>query len=893
VEAYMALKTASIISAAEPDSTDVPLPHTPSRLKRLFFYSTTALLLPCSLLLCTEYLLRAVNFGYDPAFFRRVRAQEGTNAIDNPDFGRRFFPSGLVRMPDHFKIPLRKEENSRRIFILGSSAALGDPAPAFSFSRNLDCMLKNRYGPIRCEVVNTAITAINSHIVLPIARECSRLSPDIFIVYTGNNEVIGPFGPGTVFSAYSSRWLIRLRIFLTSTRLGQAASALSRSIGHDNGIPAEWGGMKMFMAHKFRNNDTRLDGVYRNYRDNLREICTTARRSGARAVLCTIASNLAGCGPFVSMHRADMLPTDTARWEELYQQAAELLQNGMFEAALDRFSKTAVIDSTHAGMHYLTARCLAALGRHAEAKRHFIAARDYDALRFRADSRINAIIKDVAREFSDCAVIADIEDSLNSASVYGCSGDSLFLEHVHFNFRGNHLVAENLLTIVDSLIGVPVVDRRTLTEAECRDRLAYTPWEEYWIGQEIYQRLSKPPFSLQVNNQRSLRMLSLNNQHIFSLLSDSADTILARYQKAVSLMPDDWRIHNQYAKYLLLNGGSPALAEEAFCRSLQLMPQNNSARIDLAITLEREGRTDEAIELYKAVIRDTPLYIDAYNSLADDLMQHSRIDEAAKVVKKALHINPDNLFAQERYAQLLFIGGREAVAVRLAKKGTLSRQVLASCYYKDGQRYIENGNDSAALDRFSRAVEAHPDLMDARINLGRILVKQKHYPEAISHFRAALRIDSTGGLPVRLELANALAAANRTDDAKAAYRAILSQDPGAVPALNGLGMIFTKQDSIPEAIVLFMRAIEVQPSALALQNNLIAACAFLNRKDSAITLLSPVADRNPGIPEINRTLGTLLREYGNTTKARHYLAIAARIPSGLKETEHPLNQGAF
>jgi len=63
----------------------------------------------------------------------------------------------------------------------------------------LQAMLSLRYPGVRFEVVNAAMTAINSSVVLPIARDCANADGDIWVIYMGNNEVVGPFGPGTVF----------------------------------------------------------------------------------------------------------------------------------------------------------------------------------------------------------------------------------------------------------------------------------------------------------------------------------------------------------------------------------------------------------------------------------------------------------------------------------------------------------------------------------------------------------------------------------------------------------------------------------------------------------------------------------------------------------------------
>jgi tetratricopeptide (TPR) repeat protein len=626
--------------------------------KTWVLYMVVVVALPCVLLFGAEIVLHLFHAGYDPRFFSRVKYRGSIYGIDNPAFVRRFFPPTLARPMDKLRFPLCKDDNTRRIFVLGSSAAEGEPAPAFGFSRDLDCMLQGRYGPTRCEVINTAITAINSHVVVPIARECSHLSPDIFIVYMGNNEVIGPFGPGTVFSHFSSLWFVRLRIFLSSTRLGQAASAVSRSITKSNGIPAGWGGMKMFLRHQVRFDDPRMAGVYRNYRDNLREICRAARSGGARVVLCTVASNLKDCGPFFSVHRPDLSSDDLRKWEGYYQKAVDSQRQGRVEAALTLLTRAAVLDSSNADIRYRMAQCMAALGQYDGARRHFIAARDYDALRFRADSRINRIIREVAREFAECATVIDIEKYMAAASEQGICGEKLFLEHVHYNFHGNYLLAAGMLPILDSLIAVPVADPRTVSEAACRERLAFTPWEELSINREIFNRLTMPPFTGQEDNLRRAQAFKQEMHRLTALAADSGQGIIASYQRAASLEPRDWRINDLLGNYLLRTNRNAAAAEQAFRMVLDTLPHDQFACNNLAIALERQGRITEAIGYYREAIRIDPLFIDPYVNMADDLVIASRIGEAEQCLKQVLRINPALRSVRERYMQVLLMRGK-------------------------------------------------------------------------------------------------------------------------------------------------------------------------------------------------------------------------------------------
>ena len=144
--------------------------------------------------------LRLGGYGYPTGFF------------PGPDAGGTWTTNLPLRMavlppqagPDSAACIFSAKPAGRvRIFVLGGSAAMGTPDPAFSFGRILAVMLREQYPDVQFEVVNGAMTAINSHVAVEIARDCAAREPDLFVVYMGNNEVIGPYGPGTVFQQWS------------------------------------------------------------------------------------------------------------------------------------------------------------------------------------------------------------------------------------------------------------------------------------------------------------------------------------------------------------------------------------------------------------------------------------------------------------------------------------------------------------------------------------------------------------------------------------------------------------------------------------------------------------------------------------------------------------------
>src|SRR5439155_8866500 len=126
---------------------------------------------------------------------------------------------------------------------------LGDPEPAFGMGRYLQALLSERYPKTRFEVIPAAMTAINSHAVLPIARECARHEGDLWIVYMGNNEMIGPFGAISVFGSQAPPlWYVRLSLEVQRTRVGQLLVSLGRKLtGHAGEHGPSWCGMQVFL----------------------------------------------------------------------------------------------------------------------------------------------------------------------------------------------------------------------------------------------------------------------------------------------------------------------------------------------------------------------------------------------------------------------------------------------------------------------------------------------------------------------------------------------------------------------------------------------------------------------------------------------------------------------
>jgi tetratricopeptide (TPR) repeat protein len=472
-----------------------------------------------------------------------------------------FFPPGMIKTPQAYAIPDVKPEGTFRIFVLGESAAMGDPDPAYSFSRYLEVMLRERFRTMKFEVVNTGSVAINSHVLLPIARELAREKPDVFIIYSGNNEVVGPYGPGTVLSSSAmSLPIVRGSIFLRSTRTGQLLTKLGTQ-------KKEWGGMEMFLDKQVPATSPLMKPAYSNFEANLRETIRAARSSGARVLVSTVATDLKDCAPFASMHRDGLSEDQLLKWLALFQQGADHEVARSYPEALKAYISAAQIDDQYAELEFRIARALWMTGDYTGAKQHFLRARDLDTLRFRADSKINEINRNVASSEAG-AELVDAENILTRESPNEIIGTELVYEHVHLTPRGNYLLARAVFEKIASQLSSKRMQQVSMgnasgvsadapSEAECEKWLALTSHDRLRMLNEMIQRLQRPPFTNQLNHSEQLLR--------FSMMASSAEEdpreTAAQYQWALRRAPDDRILHYNFGLFLF-DYNRAAAAEE-------------------------------------------------------------------------------------------------------------------------------------------------------------------------------------------------------------------------------------------------------------------------------------------------------------------------------------------
>ncbi len=343
-----------------PGRTDAPAGQAPLSTGRKWLFGLVGfVVLPLLLLAGLELALRVAGYGYSTAFFKRLRIGSEDFLVENDKFGLRFFPPELARSPPPVVMKARKGPRVYRIFLLGESAALGDPRPAYGAGRYLQALLEERYPAIDFEVICGAVTAINSHAILPIARECAGQQGDLWILYLGNNEMVGPFGAATVFGSQAPPlWQVKFSLAVEQTRLGQLLTALAGKLAGAGKHGPSWGGMQMFMQSRIAPRDPRREVVYRNFRRNLEDILRAGRRAGVPIILSTVAVNLKDCPPFASWLEPSLTEDDRQSHAALCSEAAKAQAEGDFAGAVRKLEQAARLEPRSAELQFRWGECL-------------------------------------------------------------------------------------------------------------------------------------------------------------------------------------------------------------------------------------------------------------------------------------------------------------------------------------------------------------------------------------------------------------------------------------------------------------------------------------------------------------------------------------------------------
>ncbi len=650
--------------------------------KKIVFY-ILLFVLPLLFLFGLEIALRLFRYGGELDLFIQQTTGNRTEYVLNPNFTNRYFFQKGIKTPIPLSqtFPALKDSSTFRLFCLGASTTQGFPYPPNGgYPAILQHMLSDLLPHQKIEVINCGITAITSHSVLDMQREIlKKYQPDLLIIYSGHNEFYGVFGQASTLSLFNNRDMVQLFLKLQRSRLFLLVrNAINRLFGkerqHNNAnhentlmrIMAQDVGIEFTSALFARTTE--------HYRHNIKAMCQLAQQHQTPLMLCTLVDNQRDLPPFASVHTLEFASRDTLKWHNCMSRAQTLQAADNFQEALSLYNQALEIDPTFAKTHFKLAQCYSALHQHEKAKTHFSLAKDYDAIRFRAPSIFNEIVKEASQNHR--IPLADVQASFIKQSSGGVPGKNLLHEHVHPNLHGYSLIARTLAEQMDSANLVSdtwnwnaaksdsayiAQTRLTLLDHEI---VSYTLFRltSQWpfpapTSEPIYKRIgtakTEALAKLAVDENKSLVKMHLDYGHE-QHQNGNLDAAAREYKAALAIHPLALtfnrlgRLYLRKTEELLKNQNDYTAANASyknglyyFKEGLERWPDDVEMNFNLGLLYSlRQDETTAAVQHFLKVLDKKPQHKNAHRQLVHLYIRQKKVETAKSALQQAINYFP-------------------------------------------------------------------------------------------------------------------------------------------------------------------------------------------------------------------------------------------------------------
>ena len=603
------------------------------------WYYLILVLLPVFILLLLELSLRIFNYGrtYD----QWVPAGQGRLAL-NPEIAfRYFYNTDRVPSANHNYFDEVKKENSYRVFVMGGSSAAGFPySPNGAFSRYIRKRLELLYPEKQIEVVNIAMSAINSYALRDMIPGVIDKEPDLIIIYAGHNEYYGALGVGSVETLGDTRFIVNTVIWLNRFKTFELLRDVVKSVSTWFSSPVKSDGTLMARMSQRQLIPYRSEKYFsglNQYEGNLRDMLEMAKDKNVRVILGRLVSNLKDQKPFESIYEGELPPAD-----EIFLKAQNDLNSSRFASA----------DSL------------------------FRLAKDLDALRWRAPEKINYIIETLGKEFN-CTVV-QLDSVFNAESISGIVGDDLVTDHLHPNLRGFQIIGREIMNKglesgifpTDYLKDYSVREQDSITLS----RYEFTKLDSTIALYQIIILKSDWPYTKEkISDKQKLELLNMKSySDSLAYLAGKGDLSwqathlklaqhkllngdLESFKKEISATTDEYPFdpyNYEFAAQLLVN---LKMFDEAYSylqKLNELKPGAYSTKW-LGIIDLLNNKVDSAIKYLSTSINYNSSDAQVYYNLAGAYSMKKDYQTALQMINRCLQVEPNYSMAKDLQQQLL------------------------------------------------------------------------------------------------------------------------------------------------------------------------------------------------------------------------------------------------
>lgn len=459
--------------------------------------------------------------------------------------------------------------------------------------------------------------------------------------------------------------------------------------------------------------------------------------------------------------------------------------------------------------------------------------------------------------------------------------------------------------------------------------------EAYSAFGEVYLERGRPEESiayltkaLKLNNRYADAHNNLGNAYWKLGWHEQA---ISEYKEAIEINPNMSTAHiNLGIAYR--ESGRLEEALNVLKTALGLNPRSPEAYHCMADVYFKQGKWEEAATYYKRALIYYPTEASqprtrAYGYLGLAYYRGELRDKALSGFKEVAELSPaqpliylpqealpqpplsqDKLLETARFAQALSLQGKVKEAASLWKgvvgeylelradgavgldesifkealdsiKISATEIELTEHYLRMGNVYLKKGNQEEALKEFKKALHEDPTHLESRLGLARTFFSQGEWESSLKELKKLLLL-SSGHPRARLLMSNIFLAKGTIKEAETTYKELLQRWPESVEIHNNLGVVYTHQGRLDEAVEEYSLALNHLGSGLAskLAPNVARIHVNLGRAfyrkglfEAATQEFNKALELDPQQPGAHEGLGRVLMANGKLEEAKNSL----------------------
>lgn len=637
-----------------------------------------------------------IGFASNIPLFVEQRNQDGTTIFRTAD--------NKLGLFNYQEFPKVKGENTYRIFCVGASTTYGHPfTDKASFGRWLHAFLNAAAPDRNWEVINAGGISYASYRVANLMRELVQYQPDLFIVYSGQNEFLEERSYGSLSRLPS--WVINTDSLLSNTRFYSSMKRLFHTLRSKSLIQARKrfevsGEVNDILVHSigptsYKRDEDLRGQILKHYQLNLERMVKLARDVDAEIIFIKPAVNLKDMSPFKSEHKEGLTDEEINNWNSLYEKAKEFHDEEKYSESLDFYNKALRIDDRYAELHFMTGRALFSLGRFEESEKSFWRAVDEDIAPLRMLSTMPEIISIVAQKFH--VPLVDFQSILRDRCLqaygHGVLGNEFFLDHVHTNEHGYRLLG---LALFDQLA----------KQGELASDSALTPEKISAVTEQVTS-------SLNAEDHR-ISFIHLGLLFDWAGKFDEAKNILFKSLESFGPQPEVFELLGR----IFSREGNAVESMNYFHQALDAGYETAALHATLGnIYLEVNGDYDASMKAYQNSLRINYNDPSVHVRLGFIFVLQEKFELAFFHYNEALRLQPDFLPAHVNLMALFFVQERDTEALEKGYKILKDHPTEYRTQYMVGKILLRQGKSEQAIQHFQEALRIEPQFKDAQDSL--------------------------------------------------------------------------------------------------------------------------------------------------------------------------------